>query len=374
MAVVHPHGAHNTSERQFHADDARSRWCMVRPVSNPPNPWHSSHVEWIDAPPPDAELQVYEEEAKSILSRNDSPDVPYRWSVNPYRGCFHACAYCYARPSHQYLDFGAGTDFDRKLIVKTNAAALLREAFDKPSWRGERVVFSGNTDCYQPLEATWGITRACLEICADYGNPVSIITKSAIVRRDIDILARMAEKNLVFVFVSLGFTDPVMARGVEPSVPSPRMRIETMRALADAGIPVGVAVTPIIPGLNDSQLVGVLEQAHAAGARRAFRTMLRLPGPVAGIFEERMREQFPNRADRIMNGIREVRGGELNRSAFGERMKGHGIRWQAISQLFELTARRLGMVAREQADNGTEDDPYAPASTFRRPGGQQSLF
>ena len=158
-------------------------------VQNPPNPWRSVHLEWIDAPPPEAELEIYEEQAKTVLSENDSPDVGFRWSVNPYRGCFHACAYCYARPSHQYWDFGAGTDFERKIIVKTNAPEKLREQFRKSSWQGELVVFSGNTDCYQPLESSYELTRRCLEVCRDFQNPVGMITKSALVRRDIDVIA-----------------------------------------------------------------------------------------------------------------------------------------------------------------------------------------
>ncbi|TDJ70084.1 MAG: radical SAM protein, partial [Planctomycetota bacterium] len=179
---------------------------MPRLVSNPPNPWATRHVEWLEAPPP-VQVEVYEECAKSILARNDSPDVPFRFSLNPYRGCQHACAYCYARPTHQYLGFGAGTDFDSKIVVKTNAAELLRRALAKRSWRREWIAFSGVTDCYQPLEASYGITRACLEVCREFRNPVGIITKSALVRRDVDVLLALDRVADVQVILSIPFAD-----------------------------------------------------------------------------------------------------------------------------------------------------------------------
>src|SRR5258708_6175210 len=169
----------------------------LRKISNPPNPWNGLHVEWIDAPPP-AELEIFEEEAKTVISENDSPDLSFRFSLNPYRGCFHACAYCYARPTHQYWDFGAGTDFERKIIVKTNAAAKLRETFMKRSWQGDLLVFSGNTDCYQPLESCYALTRGCLEVCREFRNPVGLITKSALIRRDIDVLVELSSVASVY--------------------------------------------------------------------------------------------------------------------------------------------------------------------------------
>jgi DNA repair photolyase len=343
----------------------------IQPVNNPPNPWASTWVEWIDAPP-DATLKVYEEEAKSALSRNDSPDLPFRYSLNPYRGCAHACAYCYARPSHQYLDFGAGSDFDRKIVVKTNIVERLREQFNKPSWKGELILFSGNTDCYQPLEASWMLTRGCLELCLQYRNPVGIITKGALVRRDIDVLSALARVAPVHVNMSIAFTDSAMARAIEPGAPSPKTRFETIRALADAGVPVGVGVAPILPGLNDDQLVEVLERAYEAGARSAFRTLVRLAPPVDTIFAERLREALPLRAERVLNGIRDTRGGALTNTDFGGRMHGKGDRWSITQQLFDKTCKRLGYAATTETTNYWAS--LHEGSTFRRPTAQLSLF
>ena len=214
---------------------------MPRPVSNPPNPWSSTAVEYLEEAPP-ARLELFEERARSIVSSNDSPDIPFRWSVNPYRGCIHGCAYCYARTSHQYLGFGAGTDFDRKIVVKTNAPALLKETFDRKSWVGETINFSGNTDCYQPIEANYQLTRRCLELCLEYRNPVAIITKSALVQRDAALLGALAQVTTVRVFVSLAFADEAHARAVEPWAASVARRLESLRVLTDAGVACGVAV------------------------------------------------------------------------------------------------------------------------------------
>ena len=187
----------------------------MKQIHNPPNPYETHHREWLGNAPT-VKLQIFEDDTRSILSRNESPDVSFRWSVNPYRGCFHACAYCYARPSHEYLGFGAGTDFESKLVVKRDAPMLLRQAFLKPSWQGEVVVFSGNTDCYQPLEAAWGLTRACLEVCAEFRNPVAIITKAALILRDMDVLRQLTDVATLTVNISVPFADNEMARNVEP--------------------------------------------------------------------------------------------------------------------------------------------------------------
>lgn len=336
---------------------------MVRPVDNPPNPWHATHIEW-EGEAPDAKLELFEERARSILSENDSPDVPHRWSVNPYRGCLHACFYCYARPSHQQLGFGAGTDFDRKIVVKTNAAELLREHFDRRSWTGELVMFSGNTDCYQPIEGTYALTRACLEVCADYRNPVAIVTKGTLVRRDVDVLTRLANDGCATVIVSIPYADDATRKKVEPWASSVAQRFETLRILSEAGIPTGVMIAPIIPGLNDDDVAEVLTRAHAAGARRAGMQLVRLPGEVSDIFDARMREAFPDRAKRIDSALLQVRRGKRNESEFGARMKGTGARWEIIRQLFATTCRRLGM--------NTADPPER--KTFRRPTAQLGLF
>lgn len=335
----------------------------LRPVTNPPNPWHSQHVEWLGEPP-DQRLEVYEEEAKSIVSENESPDLGFRYSLNPYRGCFHACAYCYARPTHQHLGFGAGTDFDRRIVVKVNAAELLRRHFERASWQGDTLVFSGVTDCYQPLESHYGVTRACLEVALRYRNPVGVITKSALVQRDAELLGELARVAHATVYVSIPFADDAMARAIEPNAPSPTLRFAALRALAAAGVETGVAIAPLIPGLNDSHVPEILARAHAAGARRAFHNLLRLPAEVAPVFLERIREALPLRAARIESALREVRGGRLNESAFHERMRGHGPRWQAIRDLFQVHARRLGFAGPSEAS----------ASTFRRPAAQGMLF
>jgi DNA repair photolyase len=329
----------------------------LAPVSNPPNPWHCADVDWL-GPPPSARLTVYEDRSRSVLSRNDSPDLEFRWSVNPYRGCFHGCAYCYARPTHEYLDFGAGTDFDRRIVVKPDAPARLAEAFGRRSWTGELIVFSGNTDCYQPLEASYRLTRQCLEVCADHRNPVSIITKSPLVERDIDVLTRLRDHGAVVVNISVPFADAETARRIEPFVPPPARRLRAIERLARAGIPVGVFVAPIIPGLNDEQMVEVLERAREAGAGWASSTMVRLPGPVNAVFESRLRAGFPQRADRILHRIEDARGGRRNDARFGRRMVGGGAHARAIRTLFEQTVRRLGY--------GPHPSPPSP-SPFERP-------
>jgi DNA repair photolyase len=338
----------------------------MKPISNPPNPWASDHVEWLGEPPA-AELVVYEQMARSILSKNDSPDIPFRYGINIYRGCFHGCAYCYARPTHQYLDFGAGTDFESKIVVKLNAPELLEAAFMKPAWKGETICMSGNTDAYQPLEATYGLARRCLEVCVRFRNPVVIITKGSLVRRDIDLLAQLAAHDAAIVHVSIPFLDEKVARAVEPGTSSIVQRLKTIRMLSEAGVETGVSVSPIIPGLNDSCIPEILERAADAGARRAFMTLLRLPREVAPVFEERLRAEFPDRADKVMNAIREMRGGKVNRSGFGERMTGEGARWEAIRSLFKLHCQRHGFVVGERHDRRKE-------SPFRRPNAQTSLF
>jgi DNA repair photolyase len=322
---------------------------MPRPVSNPPNPWSTTHLSWLGEPP-HAELEVFEEEARSVLTENESPDISFRYSVNPYRGCLHGCAYCYARPTHQYLGFGAGTDFDRKIVVKVNAPEALVRDLAKPSFAGGTIAFSGNTDCYQPLEASYGLTRRCLEVCRDSGNTVGVITKGMLVRRDLDILAEMAGRGLASVFVSIPFADDLTARKIEPYASRPSQRFETLRLLSAAGIPAGIAVAPVIPGLNDRDIPALLEEARAAGARSAFMVLLRLPAEVLPVFEERLREEFPLRAEKVLNGIRDVRGGKLNESRFGARMQGTGPRWEAIERLFDLHVNRLGLNRERRRD------------------------
>jgi len=331
----------------------------MRPVDNPPNRFERLCLEW-EVEPPAAELQVFEDATRSILSENDSPDLGFRWSVNPYRGCGHACSYCYARPSHEFLGFGAGTDFETRLVVKTRAPELLRTALHRTSWRRELIAFSGDTDAWQPLEAHYGLTRRCLEVCRDAGNPVGIVTKSWLVTRDIDILGSMAAEGLVKVAMSIAFVDEEVARQIEPGAPRPNKRFEAIRRLADAGVPVDVSVAPIIPGLNDHELPEILERARDAGAKGATRVLLRLPGAVEQVFLERLRAELPLRAKRVEERIRDTRGGELNDGRYGHRMKGKGVYWDAIARTFDLARERLGLTRR-----------FRPEAA---PRGQGSLF
>jgi len=333
-------------------------------VKNPPNPFESQHRELLE-PAPHAQLQMYEDSTRSILSRNDSPDLPFRWSLNPYRGCFHACAYCYARPTHEYWGFGAGTDFDSKIIIKRDAAALLRQAFDRRSWTGELIVLSGNTDCYQPLEASLGLTRACLAVCLEYRNPVAIITKAALVLRDLDLLQQLNRDAWVQVYFSIPFADDAVARAVEPHAPSSRKRFEAMAALSKAGVSTGISVSPIIPGLNDQDIPDLLTRARAAGAVEAMATLIRLSGPVEPVFLERMATAFPDRIAKITHRIREVRGGQLTNGEFFERHHGNGTYWAMVERLFEVTKCKAGFpVGRE----------VAIPQTFRRPGLEQTVL
>ncbi len=340
---------------------------MPRPVANPPNPWESTHVEYLDAPP-SATLSVYEEDARSIIASNDSPDVPFRYSVNPYRGCFHGCAYCYARPSHELLGFGAGTDFERRIVVKRNAPEVLHRQLSAPSWQGEMLAFSGVTDCYQPLEASYGITRKLLEVCLHFRNPVGVITKGALVERDVDVLAELARVARCTVYLSIPFANETQARAIEPYASSLARRFGALRRLSEAGIRTGVSISPVIPGLNDPQIPEILERAREAGAELAFMIMLRLPAAVRPVFVDRLRDALPLRAEHVLSSVRDVRDGELYQAEFGQRMRGAGPRWQAIEALFEAHHRRLGFVDAARFDH--------EGTTFRRPpaNGQLGLF
>jgi DNA repair photolyase len=335
-------------------------------ASNPPNPWQSQHRELLE-PPPAQPLVVYEEEAKSVLSSNDSPDISFTYSVNPYRGCHHACAYCYARPTHEYLDFGAGTDFERRIVVKTNAPELLRRELraHEGKLRGEVIAFSGVTDCYQPLEASYELTRRCLEACRDFAQPAAVITKGALVERDAALLAELHARAGALVHVSLPFLDAADARALEPQAPSPERRLRTLAALAQAGVPTGVAIAPVIPGLNDHQIPAIVAAAAAAGAQRAFCVLLRLPGSVLQVFEERLRAALPLRADKVLSLLAQMRGGELRDGRFHTRMRGSGERWRLVEQLFAVACRQHGLAT------GDRSVPATPKASKPR---QQELF
>lgn len=333
----------------------------LRPISNPPNPWNGSEVEYLDEIPR-AEFAVHLDHARTILSRHDPRFVGFEFGLNPYRGCQHACAYCEARVRHTYLGFGAGTDFDTQIVVKENAPELLREAFDAPSWSGETVVLSGATDCYQPLEATYRLTRRCLEVCAEYRNPVAIITKGALIERDLDVLEQLRATAKVTVSISIGLYDPAIARAIEPLVPSPQRRLATIRRLAAAGLDVGISVAPLILGLGDTDLVHLLIDAKSAGAARAVLSFLRVKPPVDAVFEERLRVQLPLRADRVLAMI--------------ER---HDAYSQMVTGLYVSTCRRLGLPLSLPGDDRANTPSAGPVEerTFRRPsrpGDQLGLF
>jgi DNA repair photolyase len=343
----------------------------MRSVDNPKNRFEASEIAWEDGEAPLANLHIHEERAKSILSENRSPDLPFRYSINPYRGCQHACAYCYARPSHQYWGFGAGTDFEREIIVKVNAPELLQQALSRSSWGGHSITFSGNTDCYQPLEGRYGLTRDLLAICLAHQNPVSIITKSTLITRDLALLRELASRTALRVFVSIPFADDAMGRAIEPGAPLAHRRFETLRALSDAGIQTGVALAPIIPGLNDAQIGEVLRRAKAAGASHAFHTLLRLPAEVKPVFMARLQEAFPAAAQKVEHSLLDARGGRLYDPRFGARMRGQGPRWDVIDQLFAIEVKRLGFdTSREELygsaassqSTAAARDPGAPAA------------
>ncbi len=318
-----------------------------RQVANPRNPYDVYDVEWL-GPPPESRLEVYEEHAKSIVSTNDSPDLSFRYSVNPYRGCQHACAYCYARPTHEYLGLGAGTDFDHKITVKVNAPELLARRFRSRSWEGDLLAFSGVTDCYQPLEAVYRLTEQCLRVCHDFCNPVGIVTKSYLVVRDAELLASLAARASLRVYISIPFAEDAPARLIESGAPPPSRRFEAIRRLREAGVPVAVLVAPIIPGLSDREIPEVLKRAADAGAEFAGCSPLRLAGSVEQVFFDRLRATMPGAVGKIEQALRSVRGGALNDARFGARMKGVGPYWDSIAQLFETTAARYGLQWKEE--------------------------
>lgn len=338
----------------------------LRYVTNPPNPWLTESLEWIGEPP-EARVEVFEDEAsRTILTRNNSPDVGFNVSLNIYRGCTHACAYCFARPTHEYLGFGAGTDFETKIVVKTKAPALLRKELMKPAWTGEQISMSFTSDPYIPLEAKYELTRKCLEILLEFRNPVAIVTKSALIRRDADLLAALAEKASAQVFFSIPFLDTEVCRAIEPFVPLPEARFSAMKTLSDAGVAVGLAIAPVIPGLNESEIPKLVEKAAASGAKTAFINLLRLPGNTRPYFLQKLAERLPTKEKRILNHIRAERQGKLNNSNFGERMRGTTEHWKIAEKMFRLACRRHGL---NQPTGETRRE-----NTFRRPTAQGSLF
>lgn len=287
--------------------------------------------------------ELIRDDSRTIISVNDSPDVPFEQSVNPYRGCEHGCIYCYARPSHAWLGLSPGLDFESRIVYKPEAGALLRKALGNPSYRCRTLTLGSNTDPYQPVEGRLGITRSLLELLAECRHPVSIVTKGSLVERDLDILAAMAADGLASVMVSITTLDESLKRAMEPRAASAARRLATLRALTEAGVPAGVLVAPVIPAINDHELEAILEAGVQAGASSAAHILLRLPHEVGGLFREWLSQHFPDRAARVMNLLREARGGRDNDPGFGTRMTGQGPLAAILADRFERACRRLGI-------------------------------
>jgi len=316
--------------------------------------------------------QVLEERVKTILASNDSPDIGFDLSINPYRGCEHGCIYCYARPTHSYLNLSPGLDFETRIVAKFNAAQRLREALARSSYKPTMINIGSVTDAYQPAERRLRITRSIIEVLAEHRHPFSLVTKSAGVERDLDLMAPMARAKLAAVYVSITTLDPALARVMEPRAASPERRLLTIRRLADAGVPVGVSVSPVIPFLNEPELERILEAARDAGAASAFSIVIRLPWEVNPLFQHWLEQHFPERASRVMARIREMRGGADNSSRFGERMTGSGIWAQLLRQRFQKASARLGLNrARVELDLTQFRRPACPPDP---PAAQASLF
>jgi DNA repair photolyase len=280
---------------------------------------------------------------RTILARNDSPDIPFDQSINPYRGCEHGCVFCYARPTHAYLGFSPGIDFETKLMFKADAAALLRKELARPGYQCRHIMLGANTDPYQPVEKRLGVTRAILEVLAEARHPVAITTRSTLVERDLDLLANMAREGLASVFLSVTTFDADLKRRLEPRSASSTSRLATMRALSEAGVPVGVMAAPMIPAVNDSELEEILERSAHAGATRAGYSLVRLPHEVKDLFREWLQLHMPDRAQHVMSLIQEARGGRDNDPEFGRRMTGTGAWARLLSDRFRLAVRRLGL-------------------------------
>jgi DNA repair photolyase len=340
-------------------------------ASNPANRFEPLHVlpgpAWADPDDPGPQTVLLRDSTRTILSRNDSPDVGFAVSVNPYRGCEHGCIYCYARPTHEYLGFSAGLDFETRIVVKHDAPALLRAALMSPRWTPQPIAMSGVTDPYQPAERRLRITRGCLEVLAEFRNPVAMVTKNHLVTRDIDLLSELAAHRAAAVAVSVTSLRPRLQRVLEPRTAAPAKRLDAIRRLAAAGVPVRVMIAPVIPGLTDEEIPAILAAAAEAGARAASYIPLRLPHGVKDLFADWLETHFPDRRTRVLNRVREMRAGALNDPRFCSRMRGEGVYAEHLRQLFETARKRSGLEG-----GGFE----LSTAAFRRPppGGQLGLF
>src|SRR5437870_9446077 len=341
---------------------------------SPANRFEKLHVDLTDLDVVDVDLETEErprretqylrDDTKSVITRNNSPDVGFETSLNPYRGCEHGCIYCYARPTHEYLGFSAGLDFESKIMVKTSAPDLLRAELESPRWQPQTLVLSGVTDPYQPVERKLGITRGCLEVLARFRNPVAIITKNRLVTRDVDLLRDLAAHHGVAVNISVTSLDSNLQRVLEPRTSSPQARLDAISQLRSAGIPTGVMVAPIIPGLTDHELPKIMDACAKAGAQFAGYTIVRLPWAVAPIFEHWLEEHFPDRKEKVLGRIRHMRGDRLNNSQWHKRMIGEGIFAEQIASLFRVSCRHAGIGER----------PTLSTASFQRKKEQLKLF
>lgn len=288
------------------------------------------------------QTEFLRDHSRSVLTKNESPDIGAGYSINPYRGCEHGCVYCYARPTHEYLGFSAGLDFETKIMVKHDAPDLLENEFRKKSWLPQPVFFSGNTDCYQPVEKTLGITRKCLEVFLKYRNPVVVITKNSLVRRDADILKQLSDLNLAAVIVTITTLRAELQRTLEPRTSVPGRRLETIGYLSSLGIKTGVNIAPVIPGLTDDEIPEILRLASERGASVAAKVMLRLPHGVKELFEEWLRSEVPDRAAKVLGRLKQIHGGRLYDHTYGKRLTGEGVWAEMIEKVFEANCRRYG--------------------------------
>ncbi|HEY4416065.1 MAG TPA: PA0069 family radical SAM protein [Verrucomicrobiae bacterium] len=344
-------------------------------LENPANRFEKIHLEPdADWDPDDdhggnphgPKTQFFKDHSQTVISHTESPDVGFMTSLNPYRGCEHGCIYCYARPTHEFLGFSAGLDFESKIMVKADAPELLRQELSSPKWQPNVVFMSGVTDCYQPVERKLKLTRSCLEVLAEFRNPVFIITKNQLVTRDIDVLAELARHNAASVWLSITTLDSEVRQRMEPRTSPPKARLTALRELSAAGIPVGVNVAPMIPGLTDHEMPAILQAAYEAGARAAGYTSVRLPYGVAPLFEKWLETYFPDRKEKVLNRLRALHDGKLYKSDWGKRFTGGGVFAEQMAQMFQVAKRKAGF-----------RDDMAELSTahFRRPGGTQlSLF
>jgi DNA repair photolyase len=338
-------------------------------ASNPANRFELIHYERDDSIPeedaPAPATRFYRDRARSILTRNDSPDVGFEVSINPYRGCENGCIYCYARPTHEYLGFSAGLDFETKIFVKEDAPVLLRKELASAKWQPKVVSLSGVTDPYQPIERRLGLTRRCLEVFAEFRNPVGVVTKSHLITRDSDLLAELARHQAAAAFLSITTLDGELARRMEPRATQPAGRLAAIEELTRAGVPVGVMVAPVIPGLTDHELPAILAAAVKAGARCAGYVLLRLPHGLGPLFKQWLQQHYPERRDKVLSRLRDMRGGEIYDPRFGSRMTGQGALAEQVAALFALGCRRAGLAKRL---------PPLSTAAFRRPGGTQRLL